>query len=37
MTKNTIRSKDGLRTVNMYPLNCREITFEYNNQYQDNQ
>ena len=31
----TIRSKDGLRTVNMYPLNCREITFEYNNQYQE--
>ena len=35
MTKDTIRSKDGLRTVGMYPLNCREITFKYNNKYKD--
>lgn len=31
----TIRSKDGLRTVGMYPLNCREITFKYNDKYKD--
>ena len=35
MTKDTIRSKDGLRTVGMYPLNCREITFKYNDKYKD--
>ena len=34
MTKDTVRSKDGLRTVGMYPLNCREISFKYNDKYQ---
>ena len=33
MKKETIRSKDGKRTVGMYPESCREITFKYNNHY----
>ena len=33
LKKGAIRSKDGKRTVGMYPENCREITFKYNNHY----
>ena len=33
--KNTPRSKDGKRTVGMYPESCREITFKYNDFYNE--
>jgi len=32
--KKTIRSRDGKRTVGMYPESCREITFNYNDHYE---
>ena len=34
MKEQTIRSKDGLLTVGMYPQDCREIRFVYNNKYE---
>jgi len=33
MKKETIRSKDGKRTVGMYPENLREVTFKFNTHY----
>ena len=33
--KDTPRSKDGKRTVGMYPESCREITFKYNDFYEE--
>jgi CRISPR/Cas system-associated exonuclease Cas4 (RecB family) len=33
--KDTPRSKDGKRTVGMYPESCREITFKYNDFYNE--
>ena len=33
--KNTIRNKNGKRTVGMYPINCREINFRFSNKYQN--
>lgn len=34
MKPETIRSKDGLLTVGMYPENCRELRFVYNKKYE---
>ena len=33
--KKTIRSKDGKRTVGMYPESCREITFVYDDHHKE--
>ena len=31
--KKNVWSKDGRRTVNMYPDNLKEVTFKHNNKY----